>query len=147
MIAAGNSVVFAPHPAARKTSQRAITLLNQAIVAADGPADLLTTVAKPDIETAQRLFRYPGIHLLVVTGGEAVVEAARKVTDKRLIAAGAGNPPVVVDETADIARAARDIVWGASFDNNIICADEGADRGGRDLRRRRWRWKNTARWN
>lgn len=126
MIAAGNSVVFAPHPAARKTSQRAITLLNQAIVAADGPADLLTTVAKPDIETAQRLFRYPGIHLLVVTGGEAVVEAARKVTDKRLIAAGAGNPPVVVDETADIARAARDIVWGASFDNNIICADEKA---------------------
>ncbi|GGY02291.1 aldehyde dehydrogenase family protein [Paludibacterium paludis] len=126
MIAAGNSVVFAPHPAARKTSQRAISLLNEAILAAGGPADLLTTVAKPDIDTAQRLFRYPGIHLLVVTGGEAVVEAARKVTDKRLIAAGAGNPPVVVDETADIARAARDIVWGASFDNNIICADEKA---------------------
>ena len=79
---------------------------------------------RPDIETAQRLFRYPGIGLLVVTGGEAVVEAARKHTDKRLIAAGAGNPPVVVDETADLARAARDIVFGASFDNNIICADE-----------------------
>lgn len=124
MIAAGNSVVFAPHPAARRTSQRAISLLNEAIVASGGPANLLTTVAKPDIETAQRLFRYPGIQLLVVTGGEAVVDAARKVTDKRLIAAGAGNPPVVVDETADLARAARDIVWGASFDNNIICADE-----------------------
>ncbi|OWY40293.1 aldehyde dehydrogenase EutE [Xenophilus sp. AP218F] len=126
MTAAGNSVVFAPHPAAKKTSQRAIALINEAIVAAGGPANLLATVAKPDIETAQRLFRYPGIHLLVVTGGEAVVDAARKVTDKRLIAAGAGNPPVVVDETADIARAARDIVWGASFDNNIICADEKA---------------------
>jgi len=70
------------------------------------------------------LFKFPGIGLLVVTGGEAVVEAARKHTNKRLIAAGAGNPPVVVDETADLARAAQSIVKGASFDNNIICADE-----------------------
>ncbi|TQI80911.1 acetaldehyde dehydrogenase [Serratia fonticola] len=124
MIAAGNSVVFAPHPAAKKVSQRAISLLNEAIVATGGPANLLVTVANADIETAQRLFKYPGIGLLVVTGGEAVVEAARKHTDKRLIAAGAGNPPVVVDESADIPRAARAIVQGASFDNNLICADE-----------------------
>ncbi|MDR2819809.1 MAG: aldehyde dehydrogenase EutE [Desulfovibrio sp.] len=124
MISAGNTVVFAPHPAAKKVSQRTISLLNEAVVAAGGPNNVVTTVAEPNIETAQRLFRYPGIHLLTVTGGEAVVHAARKHTDKRLIAAGAGNPPVVVDETADIARAARDIVWGASFDNNIICADE-----------------------
>ncbi|OZI03317.1 aldehyde dehydrogenase EutE [Salmonella enterica subsp. enterica serovar Heidelberg] len=113
LIAAGNSVVFAPHPA-----------LNQAVVAAGGPENLLVTVANPDIETAQRLFKYPGIGLLVVTGGEAVVDAARKHTNKRLIAAGAGNPPVVVDETADLPRAAQSIVKGASFDNNIICADE-----------------------
>ena len=115
---------LSPHPAAKKVSQRAITLLNQAIVAAGGPENLLVTVANPDIETAQRLFKFPGIGLLVVTGGEAVVEAARKHTNKRLIAAGAGNPPVVVDETADLARAAQSIVKGASFDNNIICADE-----------------------
>ena len=124
MVAAGNAVVFAPHPAAKKVSQRAITVLNEAIVAAGGPANLLVTVAVPNLETAQRLFRYPGIKLLVVTGGDAVVEAAREHTDKRLIAAGAGNPPAVVDETADIPKAARDIVYGASFDNNIICADE-----------------------
>jgi aldehyde dehydrogenase len=124
MISAGNTVVFAPHPAARGVSQRAVSLVNEASVAAGGPDNVVTTVANPDIETAQRLFQYPGIHLLVVTGGEAVVHAARKTTDKRLIAAGAGNPPVVVDETADIAKAARNIVWGASFDNNIICADE-----------------------
>ncbi|EHJ5666771.1 aldehyde dehydrogenase family protein, partial [Salmonella enterica subsp. enterica serovar Infantis] len=116
LIAAGNSVVFAPHPAAKKVSQRAITLLNQAVVAAGGPENLLVTVANPDIETAQRLFKYPGIGLLVVTGGEAVVDAARKHTNKRLIAAGAGNPPVVVDETADLPRAAQSIVKGASFD-------------------------------
>lgn len=124
MISAGNSVVFAPHPAAKRVSQRTIALLNEAVVAAGGPNNILTTVADPNIETAQRLFRYPGINLLTVTGGEAVVHSARKHTDKRLIAAGAGNPPVVVDETADIARAARDIVWGASFDNNVICVDE-----------------------
>ncbi|MGC6388732.1 aldehyde dehydrogenase family protein [Ewingella sp. S1.OA.A_B6] len=124
MIAAGNSVVFAPHPSAKKVSLHTISLLNTAIVAIGGPRNLLVTVENPDIETAQRLFKYPGIGLLVVTGGEAVVEAARKHTDKRLIAAGSGNPPVVVDETADIWRAARDIVKGASFDNNIICADE-----------------------
>lgn len=124
MIAAGNSIVFAPHPAAKKVSQRTITVLNEAIIAAGGPANLLVTVADPNIETAQRLFKYPGIGLLVVTGGDAVVESARKHTDKRLIAAGAGNPPVVVDETADIEKAAQKIVFGASFDNNIICADE-----------------------
>lgn len=124
MIAAGNSVVFAPHPAAKKVCQRTITVLNEAIIAAGGPANLLVTVVNPNIETAQRLFKYPGIGLLVVTGGDAVVESARKHTDKRLIAAGAGNPPVVVDETADIERAAEKIVFGASFDNNIICADE-----------------------
>lgn len=124
MIAAGNTVVFAPHPAAKRVSQLAVTRINEAVVAAGGPDNVVVTVAEPTIEIAQKLFRYPGINLLVVTGGEAVVEAARKHTDKRLIAAGAGNPPVVVDETADIPRAARDIVFGASFDNNIICADE-----------------------
>jgi aldehyde dehydrogenase len=124
MISAGNTVVFAPHPAARRVSQRAVTVLNEAVVAAGGPENAVVTVAEPNIETAQRLFVYPGINLLTVTGGEAVVHAARKTTDKRLIAAGAGNPPVVVDETADIPRAARDIVWGASFDNNLICVDE-----------------------
>jgi len=124
MIAAGNTVVFAPHPAAKGVSQRAVTLINEAVVAAGGPRNVITTVANPNIATAQQLFSYPGINLLTVTGGEAVVEEARKHTDKRLIAAGAGNPPVVVDETANIEKAGRDIVWGASFDNNIICADE-----------------------
>ncbi len=124
MTAAGNTVVFAPHPAAKKVSQLAVTRINEMVVAAGGPDNVVVTVAEPNIETAQQLFRYPGINLLVVTGGEAVVVEARKHTDKRLIAAGAGNPPVVVDETADIPRAARDIVFGASFDNNIICADE-----------------------
>lgn len=124
MIAAGNAVVFAPHPAAKKASQYAIQLVNQASVSVGGPANLCTTVAKPSLDNARALFTYPGIRLLVVTGGDAVVEAARDITDKRMIAAGPGNPPVVVDETADIERAAISIVDGASFDNNIVCALE-----------------------
>jgi len=124
MIAAGNSVVFSPHPAAKAVSQRAIQLINRASVSAGGPSNIVTCVQDPTIEVATRLFRFPGIRLLTITGGDAVVNAARKVTDKRLIAAGPGNPPVVVDETADIERAAISIVQGASFDNNIICVDE-----------------------
>lgn len=124
MIAAGNSIVFAPHPAAKRTSQHTIQLINKASLSVGGPADLCTTVAKPSLDNARALFTYPGIRLLVVTGGDAVVEAARDITDKRLIAAGPGNPPVVVDETADIERAAISIVDGASFDNNIVCVLE-----------------------
>ena len=124
MISGGNAVVFAPHPAAKRTSQETIKILNKAIHEEVGIDNLLTCVRQPSIEAAQQLFTFPGINLLVVTGGEAVVEAARDTTNKRLIAAGAGNPPVVVDDTADLARAARSIYDGASFDNNIICCDE-----------------------
>jgi aldehyde dehydrogenase len=124
MISGGNAVVFAPHPGAKRTTQEAIRILNKAIVEETGIENLLVCVKEPTIDVAKQLFTYPGVNLLVVTGGEAVVEAARKHTNKRLIAAGAGNPPVVVDETADIARAARAIYDGASFDNNIVCADE-----------------------
>jgi len=124
MISGGNSVVFAPHPGAKRVSQTTIQLLNKAIVEETGIANLLVAVKEPGIEVAQRLFAHPKVKLLVVTGGEAVVEAARKYAAMRLIAAGAGNPPVVVDESADIRRAARSIYDGASFDNNIICADE-----------------------
>lgn len=124
MIAAGNSIVFSPHPAAKRVTQKAIQVLNKAVFEATGINNLMVAVREPSIEIAQRLFAYPGLNLLVVTGGEAVVEAARKHTTMRLIAAGAGNPPVVVDETADLKRAARSIYDGASFDNNIICADE-----------------------
>ncbi|WP_461211205.1 aldehyde dehydrogenase family protein [Desulfocurvus sp. DL9XJH121] len=124
MLAGGNSVCFAPHPSAKETTQEAIRILNKAIFDETGINNLLVCVRKPTIEAATQLFTYPGIDLLVVTGGEGVVGAAKAATDKRLIAAGAGNPPVVVDETAHIARAARSIYDGASFDNNIICADE-----------------------
>ncbi len=123
MIAGGNSVVFNPHPGAKKTSVSVVQILNSAVVSAGGPDNLICMPAEPTIQTAQNLMRHPRIRLLVVTGGPAVVKAAMKC-GKKVIAAGPGNPPVVVDETADIPRAARDIVNGASFENNIVCALE-----------------------
>jgi len=123
MIAAGNSVVFNPHPSAKGVSAFTIDLLNRAIVSAGGPENLLCTVAEPTIQSAQSLFEHEQIDLLVVTGGPGVVRAAMKST-KKVIAAGPGNPPCVVDETADLVKAGRDIVSGTGFDNNIICIDE-----------------------
>ncbi len=123
MIAAGNAVVFGPHPAAARVSQLAVRILNEAVVEAGGPENLMTTTLKPSVQTAQVLMTHPDIRLLVVTGGPAVVAAAAK-SGKKYIAAGPGNPPVVVDETADLKKAARDIVSGATLDNNVLCIAE-----------------------
>lgn len=123
MVAAGNSVVFNVHPSAKNVSIKNVFLLNQAIVEAGGPPNLVCTVANPTIESARELMQHPGVRLLVITGGAAVVKAAMR-SGKRAICAGPGNPPVVVDETADLEKAGRDIVAGASFDNNIVCIDE-----------------------
>ncbi len=123
MVAAGNAVVFNAHPGAKRCSNQAVQLINDAIVEAGGPANLVSAVAEPTIATAQQLMEHRGVRLLTVTGGAAVVKAAMQ-SGKRAICAGPGNPPVVVDETADLDQAGRDIVRGASFDNNIVCTDE-----------------------
>ena len=123
MIAAGNSVVFNTHPAAKNVSASLISILNKGIVEAGGPRNLITAIENPTIESAQEMMNHPKISILVVTGGPAVVKAAMG-TSKKTIAAGPGNPPCVVDETADIVKAGKDIVAGASFDNNIICICE-----------------------
>ena len=123
MIAAGNTVVFNTHPTAKSCSAQTVALLNKTITAHGGPANVVTCVASPTIESAQEMMKHPGVRLIVVTGGGGVVKAAM-ASGKRAICAGPGNPPVVVDETADIDQAARDIVLGASFDNNVICVEE-----------------------
>ena len=123
MVAAGNAVVFNVHPSARDVSIYNIRLINQAIVEAGGPQNLITSVDQPTVETAQELMKHKDIRLLVVTGGAGVVKEAMR-SGKRAICAGPGNPPVVVDETADIDHAAKSIIAGASMDNNIICVDE-----------------------
>jgi acyl-CoA reductase-like NAD-dependent aldehyde dehydrogenase len=123
MVSAGNAVVFNAHPSAKRVTLRTLALFNDAVVRAGGPPNLLTSCSEPTIESAQRLMRIPGIRLLVVTGGAGVVKEAF-ASGKKVIAAGPGNPPVVVDETADLQKAARDSVAGASLDNNVICTSE-----------------------
>jgi acyl-CoA reductase-like NAD-dependent aldehyde dehydrogenase len=123
MLAAGNSIVFNVHPNARECSMANVRLLHRAIVGAGGPPNLVTAVAEPTIESAQELMGHRGVRLLAVTGGSGVVRQAM-TSGKRAICAGPGNPPVVVDATADLDHAARNIIAGASFDNNIVCTDE-----------------------
>jgi aldehyde dehydrogenase len=123
MVAGGNAVVFNVHPAAARLSAWHVHLLNEAIASAGGPKDVVTCVATPTIDSAQALMKHKGVRLVVVTGGPGVVQAAMQ-SGKKVIAAGPGNPPAVVDETANLEIAARGIVAGASIDNNIICTAE-----------------------
>ncbi len=123
MVSAGNGVVFNPHPAAKKASCEAIKLMNRAIVEAGGPNNLLVAPETPTLDTGKVIMTHKLIRLLVVTGGEAVVKVAMN-SGKKVIAAGPGNPPVIVDDTANIKKAAKDIVDGASFDNNVLCIAE-----------------------
>jgi acyl-CoA reductase-like NAD-dependent aldehyde dehydrogenase len=123
MVSAGNAVVFNAHPGAKQCSAYTIQLLNQAIQSAGGPPNLLTCLVEPTIQSAQALMVHRNVRLLVVTGGIGVVREAMK-SGKRAVCAGPGNPPVVVDETADIEQAGRDVVRGGGFDNNLVCTTE-----------------------
>lgn len=123
MIAAGNGVVFNPHPNAVCTSNYAVDLVNRACKAAGGPDVLVATMDKPTLDSFSAMQTHPLIRLLVCTGGPGVVKAVLS-SGKKAIGAGAGNPPVIVDNTADIAKAAKDIIDGCTFDNNLPCIAE-----------------------
>jgi propionaldehyde dehydrogenase len=123
MLAGGNTVVNNPHPKTRMTAARVVRDLNQAIKGAGGPPNCICCLEEPSVPSAQTLMTHPQVKLIAVTGGHGVVAFATQ-TGKRVIAGGPGNPPVVVDESADIDRAARSIVEGASFSNCMACASE-----------------------
>ncbi len=123
MLAGGNTVVNNPHPKTKIISARVVRDVNHAIVASGGPPNCITTVTKPDIPAAQHLMTHSKINMIAVTGGHRVVEFATK-TGKRVLAGGPGNPPVVVDETADLDHAAKCIIRGASFSNCTPCSSE-----------------------
>lgn len=122
-IASGNAVIFNAHPNATRTSGRAVQVLNQAIVAAGGPENLLSMPAHPDLATLDEIMASPVVKLLVGTGGPAMVATLMK-SGKKVIAAGAGNPPSIIDETADLRKAAAGVYASASFDNNLLCIAE-----------------------
>ena len=123
MLAAGNSVVFSPHPRAKMVSLHLIQLINKALAREGAPANLVVTVAEPSIENTNAMMSHPKVRMLVATGGPAIVKTVLS-SGKKAIGAGAGNPPVVVDETANIEKAAQDIVDGCSFDHNLPCIAE-----------------------
>jgi aldehyde dehydrogenase len=123
ILAAGNTAIFAPHPSGKRVSQFALQLFNREIERECGVANVLTTILEPSIEAATEIFQHPKVALLCVTGGPMVVQAASKF-GKRVIAAGPGNPPVVVDQNADLDLAARSIIEGGAFDNNLLCIGE-----------------------
>lgn len=123
MIGAGNTVVFNPHPAAIKVSNYAVNLVNEASIEAGGPANVACSVVKPTLATSNIMMKHKDIPLIAATGGPGVVTAVLS-SGKRGIGAGAGNPPALVDETADIRKAAEDIINGCTFDNNLPCIAE-----------------------
>ena len=123
MIAAGNTVVVNPHPSGKKVAAEGVRRFNAAIHRDIGIDNLVSLIAEPTLDTANALFNHRGVKLICVTGGPAVARAALQAS-KRAIVAGPGNPPVVVDETADLDRAARAIIYGAAYDNNLLCIAE-----------------------
>ena len=123
MLAAGNSVVFSPHPRAKNVSLHLIRLINRALAEAGAPANLVVTVSQPSIENTNAMMSHPMVRMLVATGGPGIVKTVLS-SGKKAIGAGAGNPPVVVDETANIEQAGKDIIDGCCFDNNLPCIAE-----------------------
>lgn len=123
MLAAGNSVVFSPHPGAKKVSSLAVEIINKAIEKVNGPKNLVVTVKEPSIESTNSMLKNDKVIMICATGGPGIVKIALS-SGKKAIGAGAGNPPVLVDETADLKKAAKDIIDGCSFDNNLPCIAE-----------------------
>ena len=123
MIAAGNTLVVNPHPAGKRVAAEGVRRFNQAIHRDLGIDNLICVIAEPTLDSANAIFNHREVALICVTGGPAVARAALN-SGKRAIVAGPGNPPVVVDETADLDRAARSIIEGAAYDNNLLCIAE-----------------------
>jgi aldehyde dehydrogenase len=123
MIAAGNTLVVNPHPSGKRVAAEGVRRFNEAIYRDLGIDNLICVIAEPTLESAEVIFKHRDVALICVTGGPAVAKAALN-SGKRAIVAGPGNPPVVVDETADLERAAKSIVHGASYDNNLLCIAE-----------------------
>ncbi len=123
MIAAGNALVANAHPSGHRCAAEAVRVYNRQIAETFGIDNLICVIEPPTLESANALFEHPDVALLVITGGPAVARAAL-AQKKRAVVGGPGNPPVVVDETADLDRAARSIITGAGFDNNLLCIGE-----------------------
>lgn len=122
-LAVGNTMVFNPHPAGTKSASFTVNLVNKAVMEVGGPNNIVTMPAKPSMETLDYIMNYPAIRLLLGTGGPAMVKTLM-ASGKKVIAAGPGNPPSVIDSSADVKKAAYEVTMSSTFDNNILCVAE-----------------------
>ncbi|EMB9217635.1 iron-containing alcohol dehydrogenase, partial [Salmonella enterica] len=118
-----NAIIFSPHPRAKEATNKAADIVLQAAIAAGAPKDLIGWIDQPSAELSNALMHHPDINLILATGGPGMVKAAYS-SGKPAIGVGAGNTPVVIDETADIKRAVASILMSKTFDNGVICASE-----------------------
>lgn len=123
MISGGNTIFFGAHPGAKNITRWAVEKLNEFVYDATGLRNVLVSLDTPSIESVQQMMQHPDIAMLAVTGGPAVVHQAL-ISGKKAVGAGAGNPPAMVDATADIDLAAHNIITSAQFDNEILCTSE-----------------------
>ncbi|WP_192456898.1 bifunctional acetaldehyde-CoA/alcohol dehydrogenase [Musicola keenii] len=118
-----NGIIFSPHPRAKNATNKAADLVLQAAIAAGAPKDIIGWIDEPSVELSNQLMHHPDINLILATGGPGMVKAAYS-SGKPAIGVGAGNTPVVIDETADVKRAVASILMSKTFDNGVICASE-----------------------
>ncbi len=118
-----NAIIFSPHPRAKDATNKAADIVLQAAIAAGAPKDLIGWIDQPSVELSNALMHHPDINLILATGGPGMVKAAYS-SGKPAIGVGAGNTPVVIDETADIKRAVASVLMSKTFDNGVICASE-----------------------
>ncbi|MGR6771999.1 bifunctional acetaldehyde-CoA/alcohol dehydrogenase [Pectobacterium brasiliense] len=118
-----NGIIFSPHPRAKNATNKAADIVLQAAIAAGAPKDIIGWIDQPSVDLSNQLMHHPDINLILATGGPGMVKAAYS-SGKPAIGVGAGNTPVVVDETADIKRAVASILMSKTFDNGVICASE-----------------------
>ncbi|MCB1125323.1 MAG: aldehyde dehydrogenase family protein, partial [Verrucomicrobiae bacterium] len=123
MVSAGNAVVFNAHPGAYKCAVMAARIFNEAVYHELGIENLACIIDPPTLESFGAIAKNERVRILCVTGGPGVVAAAMK-SGKRAICAGPGNPPVLVDGTSCVDRAAQCVVYGAAYDNNLLCIGE-----------------------
>jgi len=120
-----NPIIFAFHPSAQKCSAEAARVVRDAAVKAGAPEDCIQWIEQPSIEATQMLMNHPKVALILATGGAGMVQAAYS-TGKPALGVGPGNVPCYIEKTADVKRAATDLILSKTFDNGMICASEQA---------------------
>ncbi len=120
-----NGIIFSPHPRAKESTTTAARLVLNAAIAAGAPKEIIGWIDKPSVALSNQLMTHDKINLILATGGPGMVKAAYS-SGKPAIGVGAGNTPIVIDETADIKRAVSSILMSKTFDNGVVCASEQA---------------------